>query len=72
MGGGVWLGGGGGVTDWVDCACGRKVSTQRKYACVFAGSDVRGSAKELHLHASFFTMRTHFNAWAPRYWIKVG
>ena len=45
-----------GGTNWGDC--GRKVSTQRKYACVFAGA--RGkcagkmcgeSAKELHLHS---------------------
>ena len=32
-----------GGTDWGDC--GRKVSTQRKYACVFAGSDVQGKCK---------------------------
>ena len=40
-GGGVWLGG----TDRGDC--GRKASTQRKYACVFAGSDVRGKCKRI-------------------------
>ena len=43
VGGGVWLGG----TDWGDC--GRKVSTQRKYACVFAGSDVPGKCKRITL-----------------------
>ena len=41
---GVWLGG----TDWGDC--GRKVSTQRKYACVFAGSDVRGKCISRDIH----------------------
>ena len=48
MGGGVGLGGGGG--EWGDC--GRKVSTQRKYACVFAGSDVRGKCKRITLTLS--------------------
>ena len=50
-----WVGGGvrgvcvcGGGTDCGDC--GRKVSTQRKHACVFAGSDGE-SAKGLHLHS---------------------
>ena len=46
MGGGIWLGG----TDWGDC--GRKVSTQRKYPCVFAGSDVRGKCKRITLTLS--------------------
>ena len=45
-GGGVWLGG----TDWGDC--GRKVSTQRKHACVFAGSDVWGKCKRITLTLS--------------------
>ena len=44
--GGVWLGG-------TDCGdCGRKVSTQRKHACVFAGSDVRGKCKRITLTLS--------------------
>ena len=30
--------GGGGDSDWGDC--GRKISTQRKHACVFAGSEL--------------------------------
>ena len=40
---------GGGGTDWGDC--GRKVSTQRKHACVGAYLQAQmcgGSAKELH------------------------
>ena len=45
-GGGVWLGG----TDWGDY--GRKVSTQRKYVCVDAGSDVRGKCKRITLTLS--------------------
>ena len=49
MGGGVWLGGGGG-TYWGDC--GRKVSTQRKHACGNLQVQMCGeSAKELHLHS---------------------
>ena len=41
-GGGVWLGWG------TDCGdCGRKGSTQRKQACVLAGSDVRGKCKRI-------------------------
>ena len=39
-----------GGTDWGDC--GRKVSTQRKYACVFAGSDVLGKCKRITLTLS--------------------
>ena len=50
MGWGVWLGG----TAWGDC--GRKVSTQRKYACVFAGSDVRGKCKRITLTLSSISM----------------
>ena len=46
MGGGVWLEG----SDWGDC--GRKVSTQRNYVCVFAGSDVRGKCKRITLTLS--------------------
>ena len=32
--------------------CGRKVSTQRKHACIFAGSDVRGKCKRITLTLS--------------------
>ena len=39
-----------GGTDWGDS--GRKVSTQRKYACVFAGSDVREKCKRITLTLS--------------------
>ena len=47
VGGGVWLGAltGKGLT-------GRKVSTQRKYAYVFAGSDVQGKCKRITLTLS--------------------
>ena len=65
VGGGVWLGG----TDWGDC--GRKVSTQRKYACVFAGSDVRGKCKRIALTLSsvltyrcMYVCRSMYHAWA--------
>ena len=41
-----WLGG-------TDCGdCGRKVSTQRKHACVFAGSDGLGKCKRITLKLS--------------------
>ena len=43
-------GGGGGGTDWGDC--GRKVSTQRKHACVFGGSYARGKCKRITLTLS--------------------
>ena len=49
----MWVGAfgwGGGGTDLGDC--GRKVSTQTKYACVFAGSDVRGKCKRITLTLS--------------------
>ena len=41
-----------GGTDWERTDCGRKVSTQRKYACVFAGSDVLGKCKRITLTLS--------------------
>ena len=39
-----------GGTDWGDC--GRKVSTHTKYACAFAGSDVRGKCTIITLKLS--------------------
>ena len=52
MGEPVWAGGLVGGTDCADC--GRKVSTQTKYAFVglFAGSDVRGKCKRITLTLS--------------------
>ena len=46
----VWVGRLVGGTDWGDC--GRKVSTHRKHACIFAGSDVRGKCKRITLTLS--------------------
>ena len=42
----MWVG----AFGWGDC--GRKVSIQRKYACVFAGSDVLGKCKRITLTLS--------------------
>ena len=56
----VWVGGGDTDTD-----SGRKVSTQRKHACVFAGSDVWEKCKRITFTLnSCMYCRSMYHAWA--------